>query len=355
MSNFHALAIDEIRAETIDSASLRFAVPEALRADFAFTPGQHLTLRATIDGADVRRSYSICSALDDGELRIAIRRVAGGRFSNWALDTLKPGDRIDVMPPAGSFGPPPAPERACRYVAFAAGSGITPVLSIVASVLAREPRAEVTLVYGNRRRETTMFHAALEDLRRRHQPRMTLLHVLSGDADGMADMAGRIDRPRLDALLAAAVDARRVDHFLLCGPGTMVETLREGLLAHGVAAAAIRAELFTTAPADTQSAPAAAATGPVGRVVVLRDGARRDFVARLDGGNLVDAAEAAGIELPYSCKGGVCATCRCKVTAGRVEMLQNFALSDDEVAAGFILACQSHPITTEVTIDFDAT
>lgn len=354
MQSFHSLAIDDIRPETAESASFRFAVPAALRATFAFTPGQHLTLRATLNGEELRRSYSICSAAEDGELRIAIKRVSGGRFSNWALDTLRSGDRVDVMAPSGNFGPPASPGQARRYVAFAAGSGITPIVSIVSTVLAREPHAEVTLVYGNRHADAIMFKGRLDALAARHAGRMKLLHVLSGAPDATAAFPGRIDRPRLDALLTTAIDPRVIDHFLICGPGSMVDSLRDGLIAHGVGTAAIRVELFTTPVGEASPARTAPATsGATATVTVLRDGITRAFETALNGDNLIDAAEAAGIELPYSCKGGVCATCRCKLTAGQVEMAQNFALSQEELDGGFILACQAHPTSPQIALDFD--
>lgn len=357
MTSFHRLTIADVRPETSDSASLGFLVPAPLRPAFAFTPGQYLTLRARVAGEDLRRTYSICSPPDDDELRVAIKRVAGGRFSNWALDTLRAGATIDVMPPQGSFGPPSAGSAGARYLGFAAGSGITPILSIVAHVLAREPRSRMTLVYGNRRAETAMFRATLEALGDRHADRFTLIHVLSDDARAAGALPGRVDRARLDALIAGTIDPRGVDHVLICGPGDMAATLREGLLAHGVAPAAIRVELFTAPPSNGRPDPVGTeATGYSGTatVTVIRDGARRSFAMPPSSGNLVDAAEAAGLELPYSCKGGVCATCRCKLMEGRVAMAENFALGEEEVEAGYILACQSRPTTAAITIDYDA-
>lgn len=354
MSRFHSLEVAEVRRETPDSVSIRLEVPDGLKPAFAFQPGQYLTLRAMIDGEDIRRAYSICSGLDEGALRVGIKRVAGGAFSTYANENLRPGDTVDVMPPEGRFTPR-LNARGHHILGIAAGSGITPVLSIAKSVLARDGSAEVTLIYGNQTTNSVMFAEEIEDLKNRYLGRFTVVHVLSREAQDVPLLSGRITAERLDALAHGVVDLARVDEAFLCGPEGMVAEAKSALLALGVAEDRIRSELFTAAaPRKHFTPPATEDAGTiVSRVTATLDGRRHTFDMLASDENIVDAAARAGIDLPYSCKGGMCCTCRCKVEAGEVDMAVNYSLEPWETNAGFVLACQSTPKTAEVSLDFD--
>jgi ring-1,2-phenylacetyl-CoA epoxidase subunit PaaE len=355
MSRFHSLTVADMRRETRDSVSIRLAVPEALRSAFTFTPGQYLTLRATIDGEDIRRSYSICSSPDDGELRVGIKKVPGGAFSTFANESLRIGDSIEVMPPQGRFTPKPA-SAGRHLLGIAAGSGITPVLSIIRSILSREPASRVTLIYGNQTSQSVMFAEEIEDLKNRHLGRFAVAHILSREAQDVAVLAGRITADKLRALANGIVDLESVDEAFLCGPEGMVSEAKTALAVLGMAPGRIMAELFTTsaprkrynAPVDMQQAAKA-----VSRITVTLDGKRHAFDLLEGDESLIDAAERNGIELPYSCKGGMCCTCRCKVESGAAEMALNYSLEDWEMQAGFILSCQARPTTQALALDFD--
>jgi ring-1,2-phenylacetyl-CoA epoxidase subunit PaaE len=355
MSRFHKLTVADVRRETRDSVSIRLAVPEALQSAFAFTPGQYLTLRAKLDGEDIRRSYSICSGPDDGELRVGIKKVPGGAFSTFANENLKPGDSIEVMPPQGRFTPKPA--SAGRHVlGIAAGSGITPVLSIIRSILSREPASRVTLIYGNQTSQSVMFAEEIEDLKNRNLGRFAVAHILSREAQDVAVLAGRITTEKLRALANGIVNLASVDEAFLCGPEGMVREAKEALAALGVQPGRIMAELFTTsAPRKHYNAPVSMqqTAETVSRITVTLDGKRHAFDLLEGDASLIDAAERNGIELPYSCKGGMCCTCRCKVESGAAEMALNYSLEDWEMKAGFILSCQARPTTLALALDFD--
>jgi ring-1,2-phenylacetyl-CoA epoxidase subunit PaaE len=357
VSKFHPLRVERVERETRESVAVTFAVPDALREQFRFAPGQHLTLRADIDGRDVRRSYSICSAAQEGTLRIAVKRAPGGVFSTWANERLAAGATIDVMPPIGHFGVPLDPAAAHRYVAFAAGSGITPVLSIVASTLAAEPRSRFTLFYGNRASASVMFREELAALKDTYIERFTLVHVLSREAQDVDLLHGRIDRARADALLAHWAPQNGIDAAFVCGPEGMMDAVVAALRARGVPDSGIRIERFAASIPKHQHVPrplprAAQAECEVTAVI---DGARRSFVLEKEKESILEAGLRSGVELPYSCKGGVCATCRCRLVEGEVEMDVNFALEDYEVARGFILSCQSYPVTDRIVVDYDQT
>jgi ring-1,2-phenylacetyl-CoA epoxidase subunit PaaE len=354
MTRFHALTIDDIRRETADSVSIRFAVPEALKAAFAFRPGQYLTLRTSLDGEDIRRSYSICSGLDDGELRIGVRKVAGGAFSTYANENLRPGDVLDVMPPEGRFTPSEA-AGGRHILGIAAGSGITPVLSIARSILAREPASRVTLIYANRTSGSVMFAEEIEDLKNRHLGRFAVTHLLSREAQDIPLLHGRITAEKLRELAEGVVDFKGVDEAFLCGPEELVAEAREALASFGAAPARIRSELFTpSAPRKRFVAPPAAEAGrAIARITVTLDGRRHAFDLEAGDESLLVAAERAGLELPYSCKGGMCCTCRCRVISGAADMAVNYSLEAWETDAGFTLACQARPTTTELALDFD--
>jgi ring-1,2-phenylacetyl-CoA epoxidase subunit PaaE len=356
VSKFHPLPVAKVERETRDAITVTFDVPGPLREVFRFEPGQHLTLRADIAGDDVRRSYSICAPAG-GPLRIAVKRSPGGVFSTWANDALRPGATLDVMPPMGHFNVAADPHAARHYLGVAAGSGITPLLSIVATTLAHEPQARFTLVYGNRASASVMFREELAALKDLYLTRFNLVHVLSREAQDVELLHGRIDRAKADALCERWVSIDDVDYAFICGPEGMMDAVRGSLLAHGVASERIRIERFAASiPKHTHVArplPQAAHTECEATVII--DGSQRTFLLEKGRENIIDAGLRNGIELPFSCKGGVCSTCRCKLIDGEVDMDVNFALEDYEVARGFILACQSYPVTDRVTVDFDQT
>ena len=357
MSRFHSLTIARLEKETRDAVAITFAVPDALRDEFRYEPGQHLTLKADIGGRDVRRSYSICSGRDDGVLRIAVKRAPGGVFSNWANESLKAGDSLEVMPPMGHFNVPLDASARHHYVGFAAGSGVTPLLSIVKSTLAAEPRSHFTLFYGNRASGTVMFREELAALKDRWLDRFNLVHVLSREAQDIELLHGRIDRARADALLDRWVPLAEVDAVFVCGPEGMMDAVTAALDARGYPASKVKLERFAASipKHEHQSARVPPEGNAQTEVTVVIDGVRKSYTLDRTRENLLDAALANGIELPYSCKGGVCSTCRCRLVEGEVDMDVNFALEDYEVARGFVLACQSYPATDKVVVDFDQT
>ena len=356
MSKFHPLRIARVERETRDAVAITFAVPDALAAQFRFAPGQHLTLRARIDDEEFRRSYSICSAAHDDSLRIAVKRNPHGQFSNWANEALKAGDTLDVMPPLGHFGVALDAASRRHHVAFAAGSGITPVLSIVATTLAAEPRSEFTLFYGNRASATVMFREELAALKDLYLTRFNLVHVLSREAQDLELLHGRIDSAKAKALLGHWTDVGEVDTFFVCGPEGMMDSVVAALRELGVPEAKIRVERFATSIPKHEHRAAPAEPGHTdAEVTVILDGMTRSFVIEKGKESILDAGLRHGIELPYSCKGGVCSTCRAKLIEGEADMDVNFALEDYEVARGFVLTCQSYPVTDRVTVDYDQT
>lgn len=354
-THFHSLQVRQVQQATRDAIAVTFDLPLSLANEFHYTQGQYLTLRATVDGQEVRRSYSICSAAQDQQLRVAIKRVNGGVFSNWAADHLKPGAAIDVMPPQGNFHVPLAPDAARHVVAFASGSGITPVLSIVKTTLLAEPATSVTLVYGNRSSGGVMFKEELEDLKDSYMGRLNLVWVMSRESQDIDLFNGRIDYDKVSGLLDQWIDPAGIDTAFICGPEDMMLATSKALQDKGVAAARIKTELFGTVLADGRVRPPRAPVQGSGQctVEVVLDGTRRSFVMDKNTDNLVDAGIKAGLEMPYSCKGGVCSTCRANVVKGEVEMDINFALEDYEVARGFVLCCQSYPVSDTLVIDFD--
>lgn len=350
-----------MEAITRDSVALTFNVPEHLQREFAYVQGQHLTLRATVDGLDVRRSYSICSAVQDKRLRIAIKRVAGGIFSHWALTHLLPGTQLDVMPPQGHFHIPliaSTPESMQKFgrhiLAVAAGSGITPILSIIKTMLIAEPLTRITLVYGNRSSGAVMFKEELENLKDRFLTRFNLVWVMSREAQDITLFNGRIDYDKTCELLTRWVDPVSIDAAFICGPQDMMLAVTQALVDKGVPKSRIKVELFgTSAAAKPRAAQAAHGAVEQCQVEVVLDGVRQRFSMPKNSINLLDAGLQAGIDMPYACKGGVCASCRAQVRSGEVDMDNNFALEDYEVARGFVLCCQSFPVTDKLVIDFD--
>jgi ring-1,2-phenylacetyl-CoA epoxidase subunit PaaE len=357
MTKFHRLVVTKVERETRDAVAITFAVPGALAESFRFAAGQHLTLRTDIGGQDVRRSYSICSAVQDGTLRIAVKRNPGGVFSSWANETLKAGDALDVMPPLGHFNVPLASGNRKHYSGFAAGSGITPLLSLVKTTLAAEPMSEFTLFYGNRASGTVMFREELAALKDSYLTRFNLVHVLSREAQDIELLHGRIDRAKVDALLVHWLDLDSVDAVFVCGPDGMMRAVAEALKARGYPDAKVRIERFATSVPRHEHRPAKPPEPGHAEceVTVVLDGATRTCTLEKGRESILEAGLKAGIEIPYSCKSGVCSTCRAKLTAGEVDMDVNFALEDYEVARGFVLTCQSHPVTDRVTVDYDQT
>ena len=354
MARFHGLTVTGVE-KTIRDAVVVTLEPDDPGA-FEFIQGQYLTFRHEIDGEEVRRSYSICTGLDDGRLEVGIKRVEGGRFSTWANEHLAPGDRLEAMAPMGAFHVPLDAAAARHYLCFAGGSGITPVLSILRTVLVREPRSRVTLVYANRGVNTIMFREEIEDLKNRHMGRLNVIHVLETDAQEIDLFTGRVDGEKCAALFQGWIDVKSVDLAFICGPEQMMLAIAEALRAHGLKDEQIKFELFATAgrgPAPApHPTPIAARTGDTISVSVTLDGATRSFEMPR-GGRLLDAALENALDAPFACKAGVCSTCRCKVLEGEVEMAANHALEDYEVRQGYVLSCQASPLTDRVVIDYD--
>ncbi|HSV83824.1 MAG TPA: 1,2-phenylacetyl-CoA epoxidase subunit PaaE [Ramlibacter sp.] len=358
--HFHPLAVKRISPDAAGSAAITLAVPDALRDRFAFRPGQFLTLRATIAGEETRRSYSICSScqryLQTGEIDIGIKPVDEGCFSRWALAQLKPGMAIEAMPPDGRFTPRIA--RARHRVGFAAGSGITPMLSIIATTLADEPNSSFTLVYGNQRINTIMFNEALQDLKDSYPARLSLIHLLSRQAQELELLNGRIDEAKVAELLRTVVPAGSIDEAFLCGPAGMIDSAQRALVAAGVSADRVHSERFIPASPGVvkkppeKSATLAAADGTAQRLDVVLDG-KTHHLAMRDGEKVLDTALDAGLDLPYSCRGGVCCTCRARVLEGEVEMEKNYTLEQAEIDKGFVLTCQAVPRSRHVVVSYD--
>ena len=352
-SQFHELQIIGSRRETADGIALTFDVPEDLQVEFAFTPGQHLTLRAMINGEDVRRSYSICSAQSEDRLQVGIKRVEDGIFSNYAFG-LKPGDTLSVMPPQGRFTAEIGGTH--NYLLLAAGSGITPCLSIAKSVLEGEPQSTVALIYGNRATDTVMFRSDIDALKDRYTDRFVLIHVMSREHQDVDCLNGRLDGTMLSVLHKRGLVApASFDDIYLCGPQDMIESATATLLGLGIDQDRIHFELFTPA-GGKRVAPAKKAAEAVSgaSVEIILDGSRRTITADGKTQTILTAAQQAGLDLPFSCAGGMCCTCRCKIVSGEAEMDVNYALQDWEIEAGFTLACQTRPRTDRLVIDFDA-
>jgi len=351
---FHRLAVNDLRRETADAISLTFAIPDGLTSDYRFAPGQYLTLRTTMDGEEVRRSYSICSGPDDGELRIAVKKVDGGAFSSWVADQLKAGDELDVMTPTGRFGVAHAPDQARVYVGFAAGSGITPILSIIKGVLAREPHSRFFLFYGNRSTAGMLFREALEELKDRFLQRLSVFHVISGEEQDIPILHGRLDGDKVRLLLRALVPADSLDHVFICGPAGMSEDIEATCRDIGIAADRIHVERFVSEfggrPRPKATVPVTAAPKAMASLII--DGKRREVPVAEDE-SILDAALRAGMDLPFACKGGMCSTCRAKLVEGEARMEVNYSLEPWETGAGFILTCQARPLSGKVVVDYD--
>jgi ring-1,2-phenylacetyl-CoA epoxidase subunit PaaE len=355
-AQFHSLRIAEVRRETSDSVSLRFDLPPELKDQFAFTAGQHLTLRRELEGEDVRRNYSVCVSPFEGELRIAIKQIAGGVFSNWANAKLKVGDVLEVMAPHGSFTWRFDANEARRYAAFAGGSGITPILSLLKTALATEPRSRFTLFYGNRSTATVMFLEDLAALKNRYLDRLEVYHFLEEEAEEIELFNGRLDAPKAEEVLSTLVRADDIDAFFICGPGPMMDAVESALNSRGVPRERILIERFTVGrPSAAEVARAEVlqqkAAG-LGMTITL-EGRRVKVAFDPDKGAILDNARAAGLPAPFACKAGVCATCRAKVLAGTVEMKTNYGLTAEELAQGYVLTCQAAPTSDGVVLSYD--
>lgn len=353
MPVFHALRVADVRRETSDTVSVAFEVPAELTDAYAFEPGQHLTVRMpTPTGSEeIRRSYSICSGLDDGELRIAVKNVPGGAFGAYACERLSAGDTLDVMTPLGRFTTALDPAAEHSYLGVAAGSGITPVMSLIRSVLAREPKSRFTLVYGNRGPSSVIFREALEDLKDRYLDRLQVIHVFSREQQAAPLLNGRITGDKVRAMATTLLDVASYDGAFICGPEPMTLEVRDTLVDLGMDPAHVHLELFgSTTPTAPREHHAA---GERRHITYVWNGVKTEVDAHPDD-TVLEAGEFAGLDLPYSCRGGVCSTCRAKVLEGAVEMDRNYALEPWETEAGFVLTCQSHPTTDTVTVDYDA-
>ena len=352
---FHPLRVASVDRLTEDSVAITFHVPEELRDEFRFKPGQHLSVRAPSLGDDVRRNYSICAPATGGPLRIGVKRIPEGVFSSYAADRLQAGDVLDVMTPSGTFSTPLDAANAKRYVAVAAGSGITPVLSILATVLEVEPLSTAALIYVNRRTSTIMFLEELEDLKDLFPERFQLVHVLGQEMTEVEMLSGRLDVERLGRILDTIVPVDDVDEWFLCGPLAMTDSVRGVLLERDVDSAHVHRELFHVGAPTARRRPVADPAVPVtgSKVTVILDGRSLTFTLPRDGDSVLDETLRARSDAPYACKNAVCGTCRAKVVEGKVEMDSNYALEADEIARGYVLTCQAHPVTDRLTVDFD--
>jgi ring-1,2-phenylacetyl-CoA epoxidase subunit PaaE len=357
MPRFHPLEVTDVRRETRDAVVVTLKPHEAEETAFDFTQGQYLTFRREFDGVELRRSYSICSGKDEGVLRIGVKRVDGGAFSTWANESLRPGEILEAMPPMGAFHTPIEPEAAKYYLGFAGGSGITPVLSIIKTVLTAEPKSRFTLVYANRQISSIMFREELEDLKNEYLGRLSVLHVLESEAQEIDLLTGRIDGEKCKALFETWIDIGSVDAAFICGPEPMMLAIAASLREHGLADSQIKFELFASGQQGRAKARAVSAhsadTSITCEATVTLDGATRAFKMPKQGKSLLDAAIENSLDPPYACKAGVCSTCRAKVLEGEVEMETNHALEDYEVRQGYVLTCQCFPLTDKIVVSYD--
>jgi ring-1,2-phenylacetyl-CoA epoxidase subunit PaaE len=358
-THFHQLTIADIRKETPDCVSIAFEVPEELKTAYQFKHGQNLTLRTLINNEEVRRSYSICSCPTDNELRVAIKKAPYGKFSVWANNMLKKGDVLEVLPPTGTFFTELDPAHKKNYLAFAAGSGITPVLSIIKTTLLTEPNSSFTLVYGNQNRNSIIFKEQLEALKNKYMNRLAIHFLLSREQTDAAIYSGRIDKEKLSLLSQKLIDVPGMNDIFICGPEQMIFMVKDWLQQQGIDKKKVHFELFTTPGEKTEvrskktEVRTEEGATQKSKVTVKLDGIAFDFDLPYDGETVLEAALQQGADLPFSCKGGVCSTCKAKLLEGKVDMDTNYALEQEEVDAGYILTCQSHPRSEKIVIDFD--
>ncbi|QGZ93838.1 1,2-phenylacetyl-CoA epoxidase subunit PaaE [Terricaulis silvestris] len=355
--DFHKLRVAEVKRETPDAVSVRFELPEELREAFKFRAGQHLTFRREIGGEELRRNYSVCVSPSEGMLKIGVKKIAGGAFSGWVNDMLKAGDVMDVMAPHGSFCWAFDETARREYAAFAGGSGITPVLSLLKTALAMEPHSRFTLFYGNRNSPGVMFLEEIAGLKDRYLDRLSVFHFLEEEEEEIELFNGRLDRTKVEEVLSTVVRPQNVDAFFICGPGPMMDAVEEALIAKGVDKPRILIERFTTGPLSAAQAAAARALEEKAaglKMSVTLNGRRVQVAFDPEKHSILDNVRGAGLPAPFACKGGVCATCRAKVTAGEVSMKVNYGLSEQELAEGYVLTCQATPLTEGVALTYDA-
>ena len=353
--HFHPLKIKNIKRETPECVSIAFDIPADLKEDFKFSHGQNINVRTYFNGEEVRRTYSICTAPFENELRVAVKKMNNGAFSTFANSELKAGDTLDVMPPSGKFNTELDPAHKKNYVAFAAGSGITPIVSIIKTTLKAEPNSTFTLVFGNKNTGSIIFKEELQALKDKYMERFQLHNVLSRERMEADINYGRIDEKKC-AQLEKLIDYKAADEFFICGPENLIFTVKDFLENYGIDKKKIHFELFTTPdrkPQTTNYKQQAASSTAASSITVKLDGRSFDFNLDYDSNSILDAALAAGADLPFACKGGVCCTCKAKLVEGKVDMEVNYGLEHDEIEAGFILTCQSHPRTEKVVVDFD--
>jgi ring-1,2-phenylacetyl-CoA epoxidase subunit PaaE len=351
------VTLEPVKRETPDAVSVRFELPEGLRETFRFRAGQHLTLRREIGGEEVRRNYSVCVAPHEGLLKVGVKQIAGGVFSSWVNNELQAGDMVEAMAPHGSFCWSFDPQARRQYVGFAGGSGITPVLSLMKTVLSLEPGARFTLIYGNRTAIGVMFLEEIAALKDRYLDRLQVLHFLEDEEEEIELFNGRLDRPKVEQILDTVIDAALIDVFFICGPGPMMDAIEETLLARGVDKTKLMVERFTTGPLSAAQAAAARALEEKAaglKMSITLNGRRRNVSFDPEKHSILDNVRAAGLPAPFACKGGVCATCRARVTSGEVTMKVNYGLSEQELAEGYVLTCQATPLTDNVALTYDA-
>ncbi len=352
--HFYPLEIKDVRRETADCISVAFAIPDELKATFSYRSGQYVTLRAEVGDQQLRRSYSLCSAPHHDEWRVAIKRVEDGMFSQWAHALLRAGETIDVLPPDGHFKYPSDGAAPRNVLLLAAGSGITPILSILTTLLETQSTTNVTLVYGNRRVKDIIFKEPIEDLRDQYLTRFQLIHTLSGEIQEAPTANGRLDGAKLTQLFATLIDPKKLDHVYICGPNDMITSCVEACELAGISAEGIHKELFGAPTGVQPRLQRDASSGDGAKVTVVADGIERELVVPYREDSVLDIVLRAGIDVPYACKAGVCCTCRAQVLQGEVRMDANYTLEQHEVDRGFVLTCQSHPITPVVKLSYDA-
>jgi ring-1,2-phenylacetyl-CoA epoxidase subunit PaaE len=351
---FHALRIKEIHRETEDAVSIAFDVPEELHVDFSYLPGQYLTLKTTINGEEVRRSYSLCSAPFEKEWRVAIKEVPNGLFSTYANRELKEGMELDVMTPTGNFTLETSASASKHYVLFAAGSGVTPILSIAKAALKNEPNSTVSLFYGNKGFGSIIFREEIEALKNVYMDRLRLIHVLSRESLGNPLQKGRINAEKVDKLYHAFLHGIAIDAVYVCGPEQMILDVKDRMIAHGVDEKKVHFELFTSPSVKEQPISKPTNAPKVeSNVTIIIDDEHIGLNLSSNGQNILDAGHEAGADLPFACKGGVCCTCKAKILEGSATMDVNYALEPDEVDAGYILTCQAHPTSDKLIVSFD--
>lgn len=355
MAKFHPLTVKDVTTETKDSVSIAFDIPQDKKEIFHFIQGQYVTLKINVGGEELRRSYSICSSpVVDDELRIAVKRVAGGRASNFINEQVKPGDVIEVMPPMGNFNTQLDKEAERNYVLFAGGSGITPMISILKTILHIEEKSSVTLFYGNENEEAIIFRSHLDNIANKYPERVKIFHILNNPMEPREDVFKGIMSPdKVSGLLNQFINTHQVDHYFICGPQAMMNSVENTLIESGIPKEKIHLEYFTVELISPKKEEKPEGPTTISKVTVILDGAETTIDVPFNGDPILDAALDSNLDVPFACKGAVCCTCKAKLLEGKVEMEMNYALSDAEVEEGFILTCQSHPVSPVVVVDYD--